>query len=502
MPPTERPNIVLFNPDHYRGEAMGHAGNPCVYTPNLDRLVQQDAVSFTRAFCQNPVCVPSRCSFMSGWYPHVAGHRTMAYLMHPGEPVVLRTLKDAGYHVWWGGKNDLVAGQLGTDAYCDVRFTAPPGSGGDSVHAELPDGWRGDPGGDSYYSFFAGKLQVPPGRVLFPDHDLAVVEAAIEHLDHLPEDRPFCIFLALLNPHPPIAVEEPFFSMIDRKRVPPRIKPPENYEGKASMLAAIARLSRMERWEEHRWNELRAVHYGMCSRVDHLFGMLLDKLAKRGVLENTLVVFFGDHGMYAGDYGLVDINQNTFEDVLTRVPLVIKPPTGYPLVPGTTDTLVELLDLSATVLDFAGIQPDWPNFGCSLRPLLDRRTLLDRGTDTHRDAVFCEGGRLPGEDQAMEKEYLPGHRDPEDLYYPRLSIQSAEGTEHTKAIMCRTSEWKYVYRLCEGDELYDLRQDPQEVRNLAASPSHAAVLATMRDRVLRFMVETADVVPFTVDQRW
>jgi arylsulfatase A-like enzyme len=64
----KRPNIVIFNPDHYRGEALAHAGNPCVRTPNLDRMAAEDGVSFTNTFCQNPVCVPSRCSFMSGWY--------------------------------------------------------------------------------------------------------------------------------------------------------------------------------------------------------------------------------------------------------------------------------------------------------------------------------------------------------------------------------------------------------------------------------------------------
>ena len=496
----KRPNIVLFNPDHYRGEAMGHAGNPCVHTPHVDSLVENGAMSFTRTFCQNPVCVPSRCSFMSGWYPHVAGHRTMAHLMRPGEPVLLKTLKDSGYHVWWGGKNDLVAGQFGTDAYCHVKFKPPPGTGGDAVHAELPEGWRGDPGSEGYHSFFGGRLEIPPGKRLFPDHDLAMVEGAIEYLGNRPVDKPFCIFLPLLNPHPPIAVEEPFFSMIERDRVPPRIVPPPNYRGKSSMMGGIAERTGLGGWDEDRWRELRAVHYGMCSRVDHLFGMLLEELEQQGLLEETLVIFFSDHGMYAGDYGLVDINQNTFEDVLTRVPLVIKPPADHALtgrfVPGTCDALVELLDLPATILEFAEISADWPHFSRSLVPLMDR-TVND-----HRDAVFCEGGRLHGEEQAMEKHYPPGHQDPHDLYYPRLSLQAAEGPEHTKAVMCRTGQWKYVYRLYEQDELYDLQNDPGEVDNLVDVPNHGETLNTLRERVLRFMVETADVVPLELDRRW
>ncbi|MFW6278903.1 MAG: sulfatase-like hydrolase/transferase, partial [Bacillota bacterium] len=108
---TSKPNIIIFNPDQFRSDALGHLGNEASHTPNLDKLVENDAVSFNNAFCQNPVCTPSRCSFMSGWYPHVRGHRTMYHMMKDDEPVLLRRLKEAGYYVWWGGKNDLIPGQ-------------------------------------------------------------------------------------------------------------------------------------------------------------------------------------------------------------------------------------------------------------------------------------------------------------------------------------------------------------------------------------------------------
>ena len=140
------PHIVIFNPDHYRGDVLGHMGNPAAVTPNLDRLVATDAVSFRNAFCQNPVCSPSRCSFMSGWYPHVRGHRTMHHLMRPDEPVLLRTLKQHGHFVWWGGKNDLVPAQHGFADYCDVKYVPPrkplPTWGGD-------DSCRGEPGSET-----------------------------------------------------------------------------------------------------------------------------------------------------------------------------------------------------------------------------------------------------------------------------------------------------------------------------------------------------------------
>ena len=108
----KRPNLVIFNPDQWRGDVMGCHGDPAAVTPNLDRLVQTDGVSFRNAYCQNPVCTPSRCSFMSGWYPHVRGHKSMAHMLRPPhDNNLLKTLKDAGYFVWWGGKNDLEIGR-------------------------------------------------------------------------------------------------------------------------------------------------------------------------------------------------------------------------------------------------------------------------------------------------------------------------------------------------------------------------------------------------------
>ena len=103
----QKSNIVLFVPDSYRGDVLGHHGNPAACTPNLDRLAATDAVSYANAFAQNPVCTPSRCSFMTGWYTHVHGHRSMRYMLREHEPNLLAVLRREGCHVWWGGKNDL-----------------------------------------------------------------------------------------------------------------------------------------------------------------------------------------------------------------------------------------------------------------------------------------------------------------------------------------------------------------------------------------------------------
>jgi len=493
---TKRPHIVIFNPDQWRGDVLGHVGNPAAVTPHLDEMVRTDGVSFRNAFCQNTVCTPSRCSFMSGWYTHVRGHRTMHHMMRDKEPVLLRTLKEKGYFVWWGGKNDLVPAQHGYDAYCDVKYKAPlvryP-----NLHRR--DEWRGDPQGDNYYSFYGGRLEQDDDEAHYLDGDWANVLGAIEFLrdaqrGHVPAGRPLCIYLPLGYPHPPYAVEEPYYSAIDRGLLPPRVPAPEDWAGTPSLLKGIHDNQRLQGWSEERWTELRATYYGMCARVDHQFGLLMEALRQTGIYDDTAVFLFSDHGDFTGDYGLVEKTQNTFEDCLSRVPFVIKPPAWAPVQPRVSEALVELIDFPATVEALTGIEPQHTHFGRSLLPVLAGET------DEHRDAVFCEGGRLHGEVHCMELESAQ-YQDSSGLYWPRLVWQRQEGPEHTKAVMCRTKEWKYVRRLYESDELYDLRADPGEEHNRIDDAACAGVLAQLKDRMLTFYLETADVVPHDTDQR-
>ena len=486
---SARPNIVIFNPDQWRGDVLGHMGNPAAVTPNLDRMTETDGVSFRWAFCQNPVSTPSRCSFMTGWYPHVRGHRTMHHMLRRGEPVLLKTLRDGGYFVWWGGKNDLVPAQHGFKEYCDVKYR-PTLRLRRNLHSRTD--WRGEPGGDNYYSFYAGRLEKGEEPRYF-DGDWANVLGAIDFVKRAPKDKPFCLYLPLSYPHPPYGVEEPFYDMIDRSKLPPRAPTPEGWAGKPSMLRGIHERQGLQGWSEERWTELRATYYGMCARVDHQFGLLVNALREAGLYDDTAVFLFSDHGDFTGDYGLVEKNQNTFEDCLTRVPLVVKPPVGTPVGPRVTDAMVELVDVPATIEALTGVAPAHTHFGRSLLPVIAGET------DEHRDAVFCEGGRLRGERHCMETESTSS-QSPEGLYWPRVDLQH-EQPEHTKAVMCRARRFKYVRRLYEPDELYDLASDPQELVNRIDDPALAGDLAKLKERLLTFYIETGDVVPHDTDRR-
>ncbi len=491
-----RPDVIIFNPDQWRGDVLGHMGDPAAVTPTLDEAVNSDFVSFRSAFCQNPVCTPSRCSFMTGWYPHVRGHRSMFHMLQPEEPCLLKVLKDDGYHVWWGGKNDLIPAQNGFDSYCDVKHAPadPTERGTHPLHHDL---WTNSqsPPPPNYYSMFVGKLSAQTASSdkygVYYDGDWAHVLAAEEHIRTAPLDKPLCVYLPLNFPHPPYGVEEPYFSSIDRSKLPPRTPTPTDWSTKPALLRGVHERQNLTSMDDAQWTELRATYYGMCARVDAQFAVILQALRDSGRYDNAAVFFFSDHGDFTGDYGLVEKTQNTFEDCLTRVPFLVKPPAGAK--GHINNALVELIDMPATVYDYCGISPTYTHFGKSLRPLLEGQS------DEHRDAVFCEGGRLDGEMHASESQ--TGIQDAQSSpYWPRVGLQQYI-PEHSKGAMVRTHEFKYVRRLYESDELYDLLADPDEQTNQINNPAYSQPLSQLRERMLDWYQSTCDVVPHNADKR-
>ena len=174
------------------------------------------------------------------------------------------------------------------------------------------------------------------------------------------------------------------------------------------------------------------------------------------------------------------------------MPFVVKPPASVPVEPGVRDGLVELVDLVATVEELAGLEREYTHYGRSLL------SIISGETTTHRDAVFCEGGRIHGETQAMEKVDNLNAQSP---YWPRICLQWREGAEHTKATMCRTNRYKYVHRLYEEDQLFDLQNDPDELHNQINNPAYADIRQQLKDRTMQFYLETANYVPMQPDKR-
>ncbi len=472
--PSKPPNMVIFMPDELRWDSVGYTGNEVIRTPNVDRLAGE-GTGFNHFYVNHTVCSPSRVCMFTGWYPHVRGHRTLWHLLQADEPNVFRYLKEAGYHVEMWGKNHLLADASvpssisfrGTVDY-DHRGTIYPGP------IDPDDRWFGT----HYY----GERSPEKSR----DWDRLWIDGAVEFLNSNPPE-PFCLYVPLFFPHPPYWVEEPYFSMYDRKTVPTPL--PAEHAGKPKYYGEINRSYGLDQFAPEELREIVATYYGMVSRIDDQLGEVIGALESNGLWDKTATFFFSDHGDYVGDYGLTEKWPSGMEDRLARVPLAIRIP-GLDAQP-VTNAMAETIDLTPTILELAGVELKHDQFGRSLMPLL-------RGeTSEHRDAVFAEGGHGPHETQSLE---LPQNSPGEDfVYYQKARIQTDNPSAVCKSAMVRTHKWKYISRLDDTDELYDMENDPDELHNLIDRPEHADIQRELHDRILRWFLETGDVVPWEKD---
>lgn len=472
-----RPNFVVFVPDQLRADAVGAFGNPHVSTPHLDELAAR-GTRFTNAYVQHPVCSPSRASFLTGWYPHTAGHRTLTHLLQPHEPNLLRILRDTGYHVTWlGARGDTFAPGVTETSAHEYGFTTPPTLGWRGTVDELQQNW---PGGDVWARlFFRGRMP-DDGRV---DHDEAAIRSGEQWLAN-PPDEPWVLFVPLGAPHCPFQVEEPWFSMHDRAAVPDPF-PSGDAGREPGFAAAIRERYGLDRVTPDLWREVVATYYGMVSRMDSHLGRLLHAIDRAGARDNTVTLFFADHGEYLGDFGLVEKWPSAMHDCITRDPLII---AGAGLPQGQSyDGMVELLDVMPTVLELAGAEAPHRHFGRSLLPALRDPTAV------HRQYAVTEGGFTVEEEPQLERAPFP--------YDLKTDLQHDQPELVGKAIAIRDREWTYVWRLYEPPELYHRSSDPQERTNLAGRSDHAAVEQRLNHAILSWLVETADVVPLTTDPR-
>jgi len=470
-------NFIIFMPDELRAESVGCYGHPLVKTPNIDRLAEE-GVRFDCTYVQHTVCSPSRCSMMTGWYPHVAGHRTLWHMLRPHEPNLLKYLKEAGYDVYWYGKNDLLA----IDSFPD-SVTEFGGGGGSLV-------WGGNPfptEDPRHYSFLYEPWEGPVENQM----DAACVLRGIDVLkQRKPGDKPFLLYLPLVYPHCPYTVCQPWYDMYDPDDLP-QLRP-SGLEGKPDYHDMIRHTRRLDQCDEGLFRKINAVYLGMTSFIDHTLGWMLDALDETGLADDTTVLFFADHGDWAGDYGLVEKWTSALDDCLTRVPFVIRAPGGK--TGHIVREPVELFDLMATVLELAGVEGRHTHFSQSLVSQIQgapgdesRAAYADGGYDTHEGHCFEGRGLKPGSAKG--------------IYYPKMKLQQTNPETICRATMIRTATHKLVVRPDGVDELYDMVNDPRELDNLAGRPDNGRLQRELERRMLEWFVHTADVVPFDEDPR-
>jgi len=429
----KRPNILLILTDQQHHGMMRCADNPWLDTPNMDRLAAR-GTRFSRTYCTNPVCIPSRFSLFTGRMPSAIGMRAnddsddLARFDDAQIRACLgHRMRDAGYRTVYGGKVHcpigLTAERLGFDYLCqDDR---------DRLAVEAAD--------------FVRNAPAEPWMLVtsfINPHDICL--KAIQAFADTEGERAILRVLAqdvaemeAAGEPPPGVDEATFFDTL----CPPL---PANHEPQAEepeLIRAVLderpfKRKAREQWGEREWRLHRWCYHRLTERVDRQIGVVLDALERGGQRDDTIVIFTSDHGDHNGAHRLE--HKTFFYEEAARVPLIVAGP-GAPENTVVDDRLVSNgLDLLPTCLDYAGVAAPEHCRGRSLRPLLE-----DRSADW-RDAVYGEN--------------CVGH-------------------------MVAARDWKYV-RYDSGahaEQLYDLAADPGETRNHA--DDHPEILARMRERL-------------------
>lgn len=459
----QRPNIIFLMSDQQRWDAVG-AVNPLVKTPALDRLARE-GVLFDQAVCQGPMCVPSRYSMMLGLYPSQIGVLSNAGWLSdedlPCDPLP-EVLRKAGYQTAGFGKTHWRARDCSTRGF-EIRYIGQPSNvlrekGAVMMGDHDPEGLarykrEADKfgGGEENIAGYLGCTSTVPEE----DHrDGWVFQRCLEFIEKgIDDDRPLFLYLSFLKPHAGHNVpagHEGLYRVEDmpvppqppREQVEPCHATGTNREG---MYRGFWRKATKKEWQV-----MRMRYYANCTWIDSMFGRVLKKLEGRGVLDNCLVVYVSDHGEMLGER-YYRFNKYCLFDSSVRVPMILSGTAVPEGIRGTVDRRpAELVDVLTTVLKVAGAKA------------VQGKPGQDLLGPVRRSETFCEL-----------------HHRGKDYYMWR--------NRNYKLILgfLQDRERK-VFRpdaVVEG-ELYDLRNDPKEWKNLYEDNGHAEIARKMRAGLL------------------
>lgn len=425
---SPRPNVLFLICDDLNCDLSCY-GHPLVKSPNIDRLAQR-GVRFQNAYCQYPLCGPSRASFMTGMYPdQTLVHRNAIYIREhvPNVKTMSQMFRDAGYlatrigkiyhynvpkHIGTGGHDDPFSwdktiNPRGRDVIEESKiFSLRPGSFGGTLS------WLAAEGTDEEQT-----------------DGIAATEAESLLKQYGQTKQPFFLAVGLYRPHTPYVAPKKYFDLypLDKIQVP---QVPEGYLKTLPEPArqSITRKKEQLNLEEDLAKQAIQAYYASITFADAQLGRILDALDGSGLAENTVIVFTSDHGYHMGEHG--HYQKTTLFENATHVPLIIAGP-GVKATGQTAKSPVEMIDFYPTLAELCGLKPPKTISGVSLVPA------LNDATATPREAAFSQ--------------YANGY----SLRTPRY----------------RYTEWGEDGSL--GAELYDHQTDPKEMKNLAGSKEYA-----------------------------
>ena len=454
-------NVLVVTSDEHNAKMLGCAGHPVVKTPNLDRLAAQ-GTRFTRAYCTQPICAPTRQTFITGLYSFEHGQYGNGYVFDTRHPTWAHHFKAAGYTTACIGK--MHTNNEAHNYGFDYRFSRA------SVPAEIQERRRQSPGehdprDKELFDAVTDDWGKPPrlrGHIASGqgelEHDGIMTAESIAFLHrHAASDggTPFFLHASLLQPHWPWVLPRDFYYQYD----PAAIDYEPFQPGELDHNALALRRRRAFGWEANtdEQNRLaRARYYGAVSWLDHNVGRLLDTLDELGLAENTLVVYFTDHGDMAGEKGLW--LKSLLYDSSARLPLIVRMPGVVP-VGAVNETLINHVDLFPTIAGLVGTA--------------DRLPARISGQDLSRCITLADDGGAPRFTIAFDHVYPDG--------------------SGCAQIMARSARYKLIkYDPRDVPEpalryvLYDMDADPNETRNLAGDPTLASVIREHDDAITDF----------------
>ena len=435
--PAKR-NILIVMVDQLAPAFLPVHGHKLVKTPNLESLAGRGVV-FDNAYCNSPLCSPSRTAFMTGALPSRTGVYDNAAEFRADLPTFAHYLRKLGYRTVLSGKMhfcgpDQLHGfedRLTTDIYpADYGWT--------------PD-WDHPLDRPSWYhnmsSVTDAGLCVRTNQIDFDEEVAFAAERAI--YDHVrgKDERPFMMVASLTHPHDPFAITSDYWDLYRHEHIDmPRVSAADvALDPHSARLRHVCAMDAVAITEDQIRNA-RHAYYGAISFCDAQLGRLLRTLQATG-LEDTIVLFLGDHGEMLGERGLW-YKMNFFEGG-ARVPLVVSAPGLFE--PGRVSAAVSLIDVLPTLVDLAGGDPS------RLASPIDGRSLLPHLA------------RTGGHDEAIG-EYL------------------AEGAV-APIVMIRRGRYKFIHSPTDPDQLYDVAADPDERINRAGGTEHAGLVAEFRTEI-------------------
>ncbi len=455
------PNILLLMTDQQRWDAMGCSGD-WVQTPNLDRIASE-GVQFTNCVTTSPVCIPTRLSLATGLYPHNTHvWNNMNHQMPAETPTWMQAVREAGYRTSLFGKThlhphggDLREREALMNAYGldDVNEIGGPRASS-KVLSHMTAEWEAKGLWDGYRADYRERFSTKPYLVrpstlgLENYADVYVGQQAKQYLQNYNREEPWCCWVSFGGPHEPWDTPEPYASMYDPEQMPPAVpRPPIGERPQGHLDRLMGRMN--PTFEPGEIGRLRANYAGNVTLIDAQIGEILDTIAARGELENTIIVHTSDHGEMNGDYGL--IYKGNFLNGAVRIPLLVRTPdTTY--AGSICDSPVEWIDIGPTLVESAGGELVHRQFGKSLCPVLTNPEV------THRDFAISE---IQGE------------------------------------IMLLNQKWKAALN-ANGEVylLFDVENDPNETENLAGKPEVAGVETQLRLQILERLMQTQLEKPF------